>query len=75
VTCKHDNVTFHGLYSLIGNYICNDCGIKIKPVEYAKMKGHLNIALLDYYTENPDKLNHMWHDHPWIAHLFEGVDK
>ena len=40
-------------------------------VEFAKLKGKLNIALLDYYEENPDKLDPMYHDHPWVAHLYE----
>ena len=52
MTCKHDNVVFNGMYSLVGNYLCKDCNIEIDPVEYAKMKGKLNIALLDYYEEN-----------------------
>jgi hypothetical protein len=72
--CKHDNVVFNGMYSLVGNYLCKDCDIEIDPVEYAKMKGMLNIALLDYYEENPDKLDPMFHDHPWVAHLYEVVD-
>ena len=42
MTCKHDNVVFVGMYSLVGNYVCKDCNIEIDPVEYAKMKGHLN---------------------------------
>ena len=71
MTCKHDNVEFNGMYSLVGNYLCKDCNIEIDPVEYAKMKGKLNIALLDYYEENPDKLDPMYHDHPWVAHLYE----
>ena len=71
MTCKHDNVFFNGYYSLVGNYVCKDCNIEIDPVEYAKMKGILNIALLDYYEENPDKLDPMYHDHPWVAHLYE----
>jgi len=71
MTCKHDNVVFNGMYSLVGNYLCKDCNIEIDPVEYAKMKGMLNVALLDYYEENPDKLDPMYHDHPWVAHLYE----
>jgi len=71
MTCKHDNVVFNGMYSLVGNYLCKDCNVEIDPVEYAKMKGMLNVALLDYYEENPDKLDPMYHDHPWVAHLYE----
>ena len=71
MTCKHDNVVFMGMYSLVGNYLCKDCNIEIDPVEFAKLKGKLNIALLDYYEENPDKLDPMYHDHPWVAHLYE----
>jgi hypothetical protein len=88
MTCKHDNVEFMGIYRRVGNYVCwvrtivccKDCNVEIDPVEYAKMKGMLNVALLDYYEENPDKLDPMYHDHPWVAHLYErnnleGVDK
>ncbi len=75
MTCKHDNVVFNGMYSLVGNYLCKDCKVEIDPVEYAKMKGMLNVALLDYYEENPDKLDPMYHDHPWVEHLYGGVDK
>ena len=71
MNCNHDNVTFHGMFSLVGNYICNDCGQKIDPVEYAKLKGELNIQILDYYEQNPEKLNVQWHDHPWVKHLYE----
>ena len=75
MTCKHHNVVFNGIYSLLGNYLCKDCNIEIDPVEYDKMKGHLNVALLDYYEENPDKLDPMWQDHPSVAHLYEVFDK
>lgn len=72
MTCKHEDVVFLGTYSLIGDYVCQDCGERFDPVEYAKTKGDLNVNLIDYYMENPDKLNPMWHDHPMVAHLFEG---
>ena len=75
MTCKDDNVEFAGTYSLVGKYVCKDCNVEIDPVEYAKMKGHLNISLLDYYEENTDKLDPMYNDNPWVAHLYEGVDK
>lgn len=61
--CEHNNVTFNGMYSLIGKYKCHDCGQEIDPVEYAKMKGMLNIKLMDYYKEYPYKLDPMWRDH------------
>ena len=35
--CKHEKVTFRGLYSLVGVYVCDDCGKEIDPVEYARM--------------------------------------
>lgn len=43
--CTHDNVTFIGLYSLIGNYHCNDCGEKIEPVKYHQMKKMPHVRL------------------------------
>jgi hypothetical protein len=55
---------------MVGNYRCEDCGETIDPVEYAKMKGSLNIALLDYYTEHPERLKPMYRDHPWVRHLY-----
>jgi hypothetical protein len=72
MTCKHDDVVFIGMNSLIGNYVCQVCHIEICPIEYARIKGMLNIALLDYYEKNPDKLDPMWHDHPWVSHIFRG---
>tara|TARA_R110000751_G_scaffold307662_1_gene430499 strand:+ start:12878 stop:13111 length:234 start_codon:yes stop_codon:yes gene_type:complete len=75
MTCTHDRVTFRGSYSLIGNYRCDDCKEIIDPIEYAKMKGDLNFELLDYYTEHPDRLNPMWQDHPWVAHLYKEQDE
>ncbi len=71
MTCKHDNVVFMGMHSLVGNYVCKDCNIEIDPVEYAKMKGMLNVALLDYYEESPDKLDPMWRDHHSVKHIYE----
>jgi len=70
-SCQHNNVQFIGKFSLVGNYHCNDCGEEIDPVEYAKIKGDLNIQLLDYYKENPHKLNSHWRHHPWVKHLYE----
>lgn len=32
--CKHKNVIFVGLYSLVGKYGCKDCGILIEPYIY-----------------------------------------
>jgi hypothetical protein len=46
---------------------------EIDPVKYAKLKGELNIALLDYYAEHPEELNPIWRDHPWVRHLYEKV--
>lgn len=43
--CTHDNVTFVGLYSLIGNYHCNDCGEVIEPVIYHQMKKMPHVRL------------------------------
>jgi len=71
LSCEHNNVQFIGVYSLIGCYHCEDCGEKIDPVEYHKMKGDLHINLIDYYTEHPEKLQPMWQDHPWVRHLYE----
>jgi len=56
---------------MIGNYHCADCGATIDPVEYAKLKGHLNIRLLDYYEKNPEKLKPEWRGHNWVKHLYE----
>lgn len=69
--CKHKTVTFWGQFSMVGNYICDDCGVKINPVDRAKQKGELNVELLDYYTKNPSKLNVEWRDHPWVRHLYK----
>ena len=70
-SCQHNNVQFIGQFSLVGNYECRDCGEAIDPVEYAKMKGELNIQLLDYYRKNPHKLNPDNRNHPWVKHLYE----
>ena len=71
MNCNHESVTFIGKFSMVGNYHCDKCGLEIDPVEYAKMKGHLNIALLSYYKENPDKLLPQWRDHPWVREFYE----
>lgn len=59
-----------GQSSFGGEYVCKDCYQHIDPVEYAKMKGDLNILLLDYYEKNPEKLDVYWRDHPWVKHLY-----
>ena len=69
--CQHKNVYFVGAYSLVGHYKCRDCGAELCPVEYAKSEGTLNIALIDYYTENPERLHASYRDHPWVSHLYE----
>lgn len=77
--CEHANVTyvyddakvaFKGGFSLIGYYRCLDCNEKLDIVEYAKYRGDLDIALLDYYRQFPERLNPIWRDHPWVRHLF-----
>lgn len=68
--CEHNRVTFVGLYSLVGNYVCDDCEAIIDPVEHAKAKGDLNVALISYYEENPEKLKPMWRDHPTVRHIY-----
>ncbi len=37
--CTHENYQFVGMYSLIGNYHCLDCGEIIEPVEFHRLKG------------------------------------
>lgn len=37
--CIHDKVTFKGLYSMIGNYFCDDCGKVIDPLVYHHNSG------------------------------------
>ncbi len=43
--CTHENVQFIGLYSMIGNYHCEDCGAIIEPVEYHRTHGMPHISL------------------------------
>lgn len=69
--CNHDNIDFIGFASLIGNYRCKDCGKIIDPVEYAKLKGLLNIRLMDFYDKNPEKLNKEYRDHPWMKRNYD----
>ena len=61
--CKHDNVTFHGLYSYIGAYHCNDCGEEINPLTYAKLKGipNYHIPIENYPEEHREKIREYWH--------------
>jgi len=37
--CNHKNVTFHGMFSMIGHYVCDKCNAKIDPVVYHMIKG------------------------------------
>lgn len=37
--CPHNNATFWGLYSLVGQYRCEECHTWIEPVIYHGMKG------------------------------------
>lgn len=37
VPCQHFHTTFWGMYSLIGNYKCDDCGIEIDPKTYHQL--------------------------------------
>ena len=41
--CEHLNVTFHGAYSMIGSYRCNDCKITIDPVIFAINRNRPNV--------------------------------
>ena len=29
--CEHKNVSFEGVFSMIGSYVCQDCRLKIEP--------------------------------------------
>lgn len=44
-TCNHEDTTFRGIDSLVGNYVCNQCGEIIEPVEYHRIAGlpHRNL--------------------------------
>lgn len=39
IKCQHNNVNFIGQFSMIGNYICSDCKVKIDPVVFAILRG------------------------------------
>ena len=41
--CPHENVQFIGIFSIMGSYVCQDCGETIDPVIYHRMKGHPHI--------------------------------
>ena len=70
INCDHQKVMFIGENSLIGYYRCQACGEKIDPVEQAKNEGHLNVKLIDYYTQYPNRLNMMWRAHAFVRHLY-----
>ena len=69
--CTHNNVTFIGVSSLMGQYVCDECDMVISPVEYHKLKGYLHVKLIKYYEQHPEKLLPMYRDHPWIAHVYQ----
>ena len=37
--CQHHKTTFFGIASFRGNYVCDDCGLKIDPVVRHRMTG------------------------------------
>lgn len=43
--CKHNDVQFYGMYSMVGDYHCVDCGYKIDPIVLHYIRAHPHIML------------------------------
>jgi len=43
--CKHEDVEFLGMFSLVGSYHCVDCGYEITPVVLHYIRAHPHIML------------------------------
>ena len=61
--CEHKNCSFHGMYSLVGTYKCDDCGFEIEPVIYHYINGmphmyHEQIGHSSNWDNNKTALNH-----------------
>ena len=64
MNCKHENVTFRGVFSMIGCYVCDDCGEEFDPVEYHRMTGepHVDLKVEDYAPDFREKIANFWAD-------------
>jgi hypothetical protein len=38
IICYHNRVSFFGVSSLVGNYVCDDCGKEISVEDYNKRR-------------------------------------
>ena len=50
-TCKHGVVQFIGQFSMIGGYVCSQCGVNIVPFVYHKMRGYDHIYFWPGYEK------------------------
>lgn len=51
INCKHLNTRFGGTFSLLGKYVCEDCGFGVDPVIEHKRKGYPHIFFTSEYKE------------------------
>ena len=44
--CTHDDVQFMGAYSLVGGYVCQNCGFNINPVVLHYVRDHPHVMTM-----------------------------
>ena len=50
--CEHLSASWIGQFSMIGSYYCNECGMKIEPFVYHKMKNIPHVYFDERGSEN-----------------------
>ena len=51
--CKHNRVEWVGYFSMLGDYVCRNCGLTIDPVVYHAMKNQPHVL---FYKDRVDEL-------------------
>jgi hypothetical protein len=51
--CEHKNVSFEGVFSMIGSYVCQDCRLKIEPFVFHALEKSWHVL---FHPERKDDL-------------------
>jgi len=55
--CQHADCQFIGVHSLIGEYVCCDCGFKIEPLVFHFVNGypHVHLNQIGPFTDHKEQ--------------------